>query len=450
MGRLFGTDGIRGVAGKDLTASLAMTIGHAVAAVLSDGKKKRPTILVGSDTRISSTMLGAALSAGICAAGADVVNLGVVPTPAVAYLVREMHTDAGVMISASHNSFEYNGIKVFNADGYKLPDELEEAVETLVLNAEEHPMPGAVDGAIGMIRDGSDALEKYKAHLLSSTSERFDGLHVAIDCACGSASYTAAEIFSKLGADVHMLSDKPDGCNVNLACGSTHMEALTAYVLEHHMDAGLAFDGDADRFLCVDAEGHLVDGDQVMAICSLDMKHHGMLKHNTAVGTVMTNFGFTRFCDKNGIQFIATKVGDRFVLEEMLVGDYAIGGEQSGHIIFRNYATTGDGQLTAIQLLSIMVREKKSLAELASVMTRSPQKLINLTVTPEAKLRFYTDGAVQVALEDAKNALGNAGRIVVRPSGTEPLLRVMAEGDDPALIEEVADRVAKVISKSLC
>lgn len=449
MGRLFGTDGVRGVAGTELSPERAMAIGRAAASVLSEGLEKKPIFMIGSDTRISSEMLGSAVAAGVCAAGADVIHLGVVPTPAVAFLVKKYNADAGIMISASHNPYEYNGIKIFSNEGFKLPDELEEKIEEIVLDRTEDETIRLSGKAIGCISRDDTAIEKYVAHLVSSTGESLGGLKIAIDCANGSSARTAEKLFRALGANVTMLSDRPNGININDGCGSTHMEKLTQAVIENGYDCGLAFDGDADRFLAVDEKGELVDGDQIMAICALDMKKRGVLHGDTVVGTIMTNFGFTKFCEKYGIRFVATKVGDRFVLEEMLLEGDSIGGEQSGHIIFRDYATTGDGQLTAIQLLSIMVREGKSLSELASVMTRSPQTMINLTVSATGKRLFYTDAAIKQAMEEAQNTLGGNGRLVVRPSGTEPLIRVMTEGEDMDVIREVAERVAEVIRTRL-
>lgn len=445
MGRLFGTDGIRGIANTELGCDKAMTIGRAAATVLSKGLEKRPTFIIGSDTRASSEMLGAAVSAGICSAGANVIMLGIVPTPAVAHLVRSCNADAGVMISASHNPFEYNGIKIFNGDGFKLPDELEEEIEDIILGVEQVDLEPPVGGEIGRISYKTDAVSLYMNHIKESVNESFEGLNIAIDCANGSASVSAEKLFVELGANVHMLSNHPTGININKDCGSTHMERLQKYVLDNKLDCGLAFDGDADRFLCVDECGSIIDGDMIMAICSLDMKKNGKLAQNTVVGTIMTNFGFTKFCAEQGINFIATKVGDRFVLEEMNLCGYTLGGEQSGHIIFREYATTGDGQLTAVQLLSIMVKENKKLSELASVMTKAPQTMINLQISANGKRLFYTDAAIKAAIDDASAELGSSGRIVVRPSGTEPLIRVMAEGEDLNMIENIARRIADII-----
>ena len=448
MGRLFGTDGVRGIANDKLTCELALKIGRAAAAVLSGGSRRRPVFAVGMDTRISSDMLMMSLTAGLCSTGADVIVLGVVPTPAVAFLVGKYKADAGVMISASHNSAEFNGIKIFSGDGYKLPDELEERIEQIVLDQVETPKLVAGDD-IGKVIHKQTAIKDYVDHLKSTVPFNLEGLRIAVDCANGSASMTAQKLFTELGADCHILFCDPDGVNINAGCGSTHMEALTQYVVENRLDAGVAFDGDADRCLCVDDKGHLVDGDFIMAICALDMKKRGKLSRDTVVGTIMTNLGFIKFCEANALRFNATKVGDRFVLEEMLLEEYDFGGEQSGHIIFRDFATTGDGQLTAVQLLSLMRREGKPLSELASIMTRYPQSMINVHVSPEGKLNFYTDPQVKAAIDEAKRKLGDNGRVVVRVSGTEPLIRVMTEGQDEALNEQVAKDTASVVKERL-
>ena len=448
MGRLFGTDGVRGIANTDLSCERALAIGRATAMVLADGCRRRPVVAVGADTRTSSDMLACAAMAGLCSVGADVIDLGVVPTPAVAYLLGKYKADAGIMISASHNPAEYNGLKVFSGDGYKLPDALEEQIESLVLddNAE---WPAPIGGGVGKITRAQNAVRDYADHIKSSVLYSLNGLHIAIDCANGALSSTARQIFEGLGAQVDILFDRPNGENINDGCGSTHMEALAAYVCANGLDAGIAFDGDADRCLAVDEKGNLIDGDQIMAICALDLKERGRLAKNTVVGTIMTNFGFNRFCTENGLRFLATKVGDRFVLEEMLLEDTSFGGEQSGHIIFRDFATTGDGQLTAAQLLSLMRRKQTPLSTLASVMTRYPQITLNLTVTPDGKLHFYTNPAVREAIDAAKAALGERGRIVVRPSGTEPYLRVMVEGEDEAEIDRIAHETAEVILAQL-
>ncbi len=448
MGRLFGTDGVRGIANEGLTCELALEIGRAAANVLKTGGRRRLLCAIGMDTRISSDMLAAAITAGLCSVGADVINLGVVPTPAVAYLVGKYKCDMGVMISASHNPAEFNGIKIFSGDGYKLPDALEEQIEALVLDNKQ-TLSNAPARDIGKVTYNPNALRDYIDHLKSSVAFSLEGLNIAVDCANGSSSVTAQTLLTELGANVHMLFDKPDGLNINDGCGSTHMEALHDYVVNNSLDAGLAFDGDADRFLCIDNKGNYIDGDQIMAICSLDMLERGKLPKKTVVGTIMSNLGFVKFCEANDIRFVATKVGDRFVLEEMLLEGYGFGGEQSGHIIFKDFATTGDGQLTAIQLLSIIKRKGIKLSDLSDTMTKYPQTMINLTVSAEGKLAYYTDDTVKSAIDKARDILGDDGRIVVRPSGTEPLIRVMVEGKDKKIIEDVAKNVASVIMERL-
>lgn len=448
MGRLFGTDGVRGIANTELTCELAYGIGKAAALVLAKDGRRRPVFLIGSDTRASSDMLDAALTSGLCAVGADVIRLGVIPTPAVAFLVGKYKADAGIMISASHNPAEYNGIKIFSGDGYKLPDALEEEIEQIVLDGDSH-FPTPIGGDVGRVQVATNAARDYIDHLKSTVLYALDGMHIAVDCANGASSVTAEQLFRELHADVHILHCEPDGININRNCGSTHLEALSQYVVENHLDLGIAFDGDADRCLCVDENGNEVDGDQIMAICAVDMKERGKLSGDTVVGTIMTNFGFTKFCKDNDLNFVATKVGDRYVLEELLLGNFSFGGEQSGHVIFRDFATTGDGQLTAIQLLSYLKRSGAKLSELTSIMTKYPQLSINLKVSAEGKLQFYTNSAIKQAMANAKKALDGTGRIVVRPSGTEPLIRVMAEGDDPSLVKEQAEAVAKVIQEQL-
>lgn len=448
MGRLFGTDGVRGVANKDLTCELAMKLGRAAAAVLTNKSTRHPRVIIGKDTRLSSDMLENAMAAGLCSVGASVVLLGVVPTPAVAYLVEKYKADAGIMISASHNAYEYNGIKIFSGDGFKLPDDLEERIESLILG--EAPLPAVpADSDLGTVETAPNALRDYIDHVKSTVHFSLDGLEIALDCANGSSAMTAETLFTELGAKVHMLANEPNGVNINDGCGSTHMESLIEYVKTHKVDAGIAFDGDADRCLAVDENGEPVDGDFIMAICGLDMKSRGKLNKNCIVGTIMTNLGFIKFCEANGIHFEATKVGDRYVLEEMLLENYSFGGEQSGHVIFRDFATTGDGQLTAAQLLSIMKRREAKLSSMTTVMERYPQTMKNIRVSPEGKLAFYTDPKVKQAIDAATKMLAGNGRVIVRPSGTEPLLRVMVEGQDLALIEKIAEDISEVIKEEL-
>ncbi len=448
MGRLFGTDGVRGIANEFLTCEIAMKIGRAVATVLSGGRRSHPVVVVGMDTRLSSNMLACSLEAGLCSVGADVIHLGVVPTPAVAFLVGKYKANAGIMISASHNPSEYNGIKIFSEEGYKLPDALEERIESIVLdNTPKVEVAAAKE--IGQVTYATRAVDDYIEHLCSTTSHSLEGLKVAVDCANGSASVTAKKLFEALGAEAEIMFDSPDGYNINDGCGSTHMEALREYVLTHDVDAGIAYDGDADRFLCIDEKGEFIDGDMVMAIIAKDMKERGKLAGNTVVGTIMTNFGFGKFCDANDIKFVATKVGDRYVLERMLLSGYNFGGEQSGHIIFRDYCTTGDGQLTSIQLLSHMRRSGEKLSELKNIMTRYPQAMVNIRVTNEAKVAFYTDSKVKKLLKDTEREIGDGGRLVIRPSGTEPLIRVMAEGEDYEKTLSIVERTARELEQLL-
>lgn len=448
MGRLFGTDGARGVANSELTAELAMNIGRAAAMVLISDEVEHPTILIGKDTRLSGDMLEGALIAGLCSVGANVELLGVVPTPAVAYLVGKYNADAGIMISASHNPFEFNGIKIFSSDGCKLPDDLENRIEEIVLD-NAVPYALAKDENIGKVTRMETAVEDYVDHVAKSIGCDLDGMEIALDCSNGSSSRTAEKLFTKLGAKVHMLFDNPDGININKDCGSTHINRLQNYVREHKLCCGLAFDGDADRCLAVDENGNLVDGDYLIAICAKDMKDRGVLKKNAVVGTVMTNMGFNKFCEANGMTFVSTKVGDRYVLEAMLREGYNIGGEQSGHIIFLDYATTGDGELSGAMILSIMKRTGEKLSTLAKVMERMPQVLINVKVSAEGKLAFYTDKEVKAEIKRVTEILGDRGRILVRVSGTEPLVRVMLEGENLEEIQSLAEESAQVVRERL-
>lgn len=447
MGRLFGTDGARGVANSEISCELAMNIGKAAAMVLTKGTHK-PRVLIGKDTRISGDMLEAAIASGLCSVGADVMTLGVVPTPAVAYLVKKYNYDAAVMISASHNPCEYNGIKIFKSDGYKLPDEVEEEIEAIILDEAATP-PVKLGKDVGRITVCEKTVHDYIEHLERTVDCDFSGMNIALDCANGSASVSAQKLFSDLGANCTVLSSSPDGVNINKDCGSTHIEALQKEVLAKGLMAGFAFDGDADRMLAVDENGEVVDGDKIIAVCASYMKEEGKLKKDTAVVTVMTNMGFNKYCDKAGINYVSTKVGDRYVLENMLQNGYSIGGEQSGHVIFLDYATTGDGQLTALQVLRIMKKTGKKLSELASCMTVYPQTMINVRVSKMGKARFADDEEVANAIAQAEKQLGDTGRVLVRVSGTEPLVRVMLEGEDKKQIETLAKEIAEVIKSRL-
>lgn len=449
MGRIFGTDGARGVANTELTCELAMQIGRAAAMVLLENAKgERPRVLIGKDTRASSDMLESAISAGLCSVGADVLLLGTVPTPAVAHLVREYEYDAGVMISASHNPCEYNGIKIFQSNGYKLPDALENQIEEIILDDVDAP-PTPIGGEVGRVTRAENAVADYIEHLLSATNMSFEGYKIALDCANGSSSVSAEEVFTRLGAEVVVINAEPDGVNINKDCGSTHLEQLQKCVVDNKCDLGFAFDGDADRMLAIDHTGAVVDGDKCIAVCAKHMKKLGKLKKDTAVVTVMSNMGFFKFCEENGIKCEKTKVGDRYVLENMHANGYSIGGEQSGHIIFLQYATTGDGQLSAIQLFAVVKDSGKTLKELADEMEVYPQVLINVRVSNFGKAQFQKDKEVQNAIKQAEEVLGDEGRILVRISGTEPLVRVMLEGKNLEQIKELGESVAQVVRERL-
>lgn len=449
MGRLFGTDGVRGVANKDLTNELAMKIGMAAAEILlKTSEDKRPTVMIGRDTRASGDMLEAALTAGFCSVGVNVLSVGVVPTPAIAYLVGKYGCEAGVMISASHNPCEYNGIKIFQSTGYKLPDALEEEIESIILDTPDK-IELKTGGEVGRRTYCKTAVEDYIEHVVSVCEVSLDGLNIAIDTANGSASVCAKEIFTRLGAKCHMLSDTPNGVNINLNCGSTHMEELSEFVKANKLDLGVAFDGDADRMLAVDENGEIVDGDKVIAICATQMKQENKLAKDTAVVTVMSNMGFFKFCENNGIKCAKTAVGDRYVLERMLKDGYNIGGEQSGHVIFLDYATTGDGELSAVKLLETVVKSGTTLAQLSKVMTVYPQVLINVPVTPEGKMKYNNDEYIISAVQEAEMELHGDGRVLVRVSGTEPLVRVMLEGMDTDHITRLGNYIADVIKERL-
>ena len=447
MGRLFGTDGARGVANSELTPELAMNIGRAAASVLTKGND-RPKFLIGKDTRQSSDMLEAALAAGLCSVGADVLILGVVPTPAVAYLVQRYGYDAGVMISASHNPCEFNGIKIFQGTGYKLPDEIENKIEAIILDGAETP-PVKIGGDVGKISYSDTAVDDYIAHILTCKQADFSGMKIAFDCANGSSSATAQKLFSSLGIDGVYIANEPNGININDKCGSTHLEALQACVKENGCALGFAFDGDADRMLAVDANGTVVDGDKIIAICAKYMKSQGTLKNDTAVVTVMSNMGFFKFCEQNGISCEKTGVGDRYVLENMLQNGHNIGGEQSGHIIFLDHSTTGDGQLSALMLLNVLQNTGKSLATLAAEMEVYPQVLVNVKVTPQGKAAYASDTVIAEKIACVESSLNGEGRVLVRLSGTEPLLRVMLEGKDLDVITVAANDIADLVRERL-
>jgi len=442
--KLFGTDGIRGVANVDLTPELAMRVGYAAVEVLKR-KNPRPVLLVGRDTRVSGDMLEAALVAGICSAGGSAELLGVIPPPAVAYLVGREGADAGVVISASHNPARDNGIKFFHRDGFKLPDEMEAEMEERI---REEPLPARMDGdAVGQARPCGDAEEKYLDHLLSLVKPDLAGMKVVLDCANGAAYRVAPALMSRLGAEVEVINASPDGLNINHRCGAVHCEGLQRAVVERGADLGLAFDGDADRLMAVDEKGRLIDGDFIMAICALHLKGKGRLRHNAVVATVMSNLGFRRAMKREGIEVFTTEVGDRHVLEKMLSGGYNLGGEQSGHIIFLDDLTTGDGLLTALRLLEVMAEEGEPLSSLAGVMEKVPQLLLNVRVRD--KERLYESERIAASLRRWEEELGERGRVLVRPSGTEPIIRVMVEALEQELAERAARELAAVVEREI-
>lgn len=448
MGRLFGTDGVRGIANEELTPQLAMQLGQAGAYVLSRENKHKPTIMVGCDTRISGDMLANALMAGACSVGANAVYVGIVPTPAVAYLTRKYKVDAGVVISASHNTVEFNGIKFFDGSGYKLPDSLEDEIEALIRSGlPDIKFP--IGAGVGKIKYRTDAREEYINHAIQSVKVELQGMKIVVDCAEGASYYTSVETLKELGAEVVAIHNNPDGTNINANCGSTHMSELQARVVYEKADLGLAFDGDADRLLAVDESGKIVDGDQIMAIVGLHMKNQGKLKNDTIVATVMSNLGFFIMGEKNSIHIEQTKVGDRYVLERMREIGASLGGEQSGHVIFLDENTTGDGLLSALHLLQVIADTKKPLSELSKVMEVLPQALVNAKVPNHKKEKYMDYPEIADAIEELNKKFAGTGRVLIRPSGTEPLVRVMIEGKDKNVIDEEAKKLAELIQNIL-
>ncbi len=446
MSRMFGTDGVRGVAGTELTIELATKLGMAGAYVLTKEQEHQPTIIVGCDTRISGGMLANALMAGICSVGANAIYAGVVPTPAIAYLTRKHKVDAGVVISASHNPMEFNGIKFFNGEGYKLSDELEDEIESLIHNnMKDVPMP--TGSGIGKIEYRFDIQEEYISFMKKKVPVDLSGLKIVVDCAEGASYYTSVKTLQDLGANLVAIHTEPDGTNINSNCGSTHMSELQARVVYEKADIGIAFDGDADRMLAVDEQGKLVDGDQIMAIIGNHMKKQGKLKEDTIVVTVMTNLGFSLMGEREGIHIEKTKVGDRYVLENMLENGYNLGGEQSGHIIFLDDNTTGDGLLSALHLLKVMVDTGEKLSALASIMEVLPQALVNAKVPNHKKEHYMDYGEIAEAIQELEKKFDGQGRVLIRPSGTEPLVRVMIEGKDQEMIDKEAKSLASLITK---
>lgn len=448
MGRLFGTDGVRGVANDELTPLLAMQLGQAGAYVLTKENMHKPTIMVGCDTRISGDMLANALMAGICSVGANAVYVGVLPTPAVAYLTRKYKVDAGVVISASHNPVEFNGIKFFDGDGYKLPDALEDEIDAIIKN-DMNGIKFPIGPNVGKIKYRTDAREEYINHSVQSVKVDLSGMKIVVDCAEGASYYTSVEALRELGGNIVPIHNMPDGTNINANCGSTHMQELQARVVYEKADIGLAFDGDADRLLAVDEMGNIVDGDQIMAIVGMHMKENNELANDTIVATVMSNLGFFLMGEQNGIHMEQTKVGDRYVLERMKEINASLGGEQSGHIIFLKENTTGDGLLSALHLLKVMVDTGKKLSELAQVMEVLPQALVNAKVPNHKKERYMEYPEIADAIQKLNDKFAGEGRVLIRPSGTEPLVRVMIEGKDQQMIEKDAKQLAELIQNIL-
>lgn len=447
MGRLFGTDGVRGAANTELTPELAFRLGKAAGVWFKKADGRQPEILIGRDTRLSGQMLEAALAAGICSAGGNAVLAGILPTPAIAYLTSNNDFDAGVVISASHNPFGDNGIKFFAHDGRKLPDSVEDEIAAIAL-ADDDAASRPAGAEVGRIRPVEDnLLASYVDHVVAAAGTKLCGLKVVLDCANGAAYEVAPAVLRRLGAAVTVLCDEPDGININAGCGSTHLEKLQRAVVELGADVGVAHDGDADRCLMVDGRGQVIDGDVIMAICAAELKKKGKLVDDTLVVTVMSNLGLHVAMRNIGVRCDVTAVGDRYVLESMINNGYVLGGEQSGHVIFADFATTGDGLITATQVLAAMQKTNRTLANLASIMTVFPQVLVNVRV--KSKDGWETNAAIRQAIAEAEAKLGDTGRILVRPSGTEPLIRVMAEGPDQSELDALAAAVAAVVVQEL-
>lgn len=447
MGRLFGTDGVRGVANSELTPELAFNLGKAGAAVLSLGNK-RPVIVIGKDTRLSGDMLENALAAGILAVGGNVIKVGVIPTPAVAYLTRYYRADAGIVISASHNPFEYNGIKFFNGQGYKLDDSIEEKIEDIIMRGIDANAHVTGDQIGRCLEAEESATELYCNSLLETIDISLEGMKIVLDCANGAAFEIAPKVYRKLGADVTVIGDEPNGININEAIGSTHPEKLQREVISCQADLGLAYDGDADRLIVVDEKGNVIDGDRTICICAKMLKDTGELGVNKVTTTVMSNLGFHKYVKEViGADVEVTGVGDRYVLESMLKTGSVIGGEQSGHIIFKNYTTTGDGTLSSLQFVKALVASGKKASELSEEIELFPQVLVNARVHNDNKKIFMNDEEVKHKIADVEAKIGEDGRVLIRPSGTEPLVRVMIEGKDTEVINELAEDLASLISR---
>lgn len=446
MGRLFGTDGVRGIANSELTPELAFKLGKAGAHVLSKDST-RPVVLIGKDTRLSGDMLEDAISAGILAVGGNVIRVGVLPTPAVAYLVRRYQADAGVVISASHNPFEYNGIKFFNGEGFKLDDEIENEIEDIILRDIDVNSHITGDMLGRSLEADDDALGRYAEFLKSTIDVDIKGMKIVLDCANGAAYKVAEKVYRDLGADITVIGNEPNGININEGCGSTHPEKLQAEVLKQEAVLGLAYDGDADRLIAVDEKGRIIDGDKLICICARMMKEQDSLPGNLVTATVMSNLGFHKYIESMGCRVDVTAVGDRYVLESMLKTGCAIGGEQSGHIIFLNHTTTGDGILSSLQLIKAVVLSERKPSELADDIEIFPQVIRNARVKNEHKNDFREDGEIEKAVEGVERALEGQGRVLIRPSGTEPVVRVMLEGQDVETITRMAEELAELLER---
>ena len=447
MGRLFGTDGIRGIANKELTADLTCKIGQASAYVLTKPMQK-PSIIIGTDTRISCDMIESALVAGICSVGVQAYCVGVIPTPAISYLTKKHNASAGIMISASHNSFEFNGIKLFNNEGRKLSDEVERRIESIILDKSEKIELTGGKG-IGNKHKANKFKDEYISFIKETSKYSLDGLKISVDCSNGSASNIAPVVLKELGAEVFTINNEPNGTNINKNCGSTNLKKISDFVVQCGSDIGIAFDGDADRVLTVDENGEVVDGDRIMAIIGLDMKKKGELKKNTIVATIMSNIGLDIMAKNEGINIVRTKVGDRYVVEKMLEEGYSIGGEQSGHIVLIDKNSTGDGILTSVRLLNILKNSNKRFSDLASFMKVFPQVLKNAKVDNNKKNEYLSDKVILKKCNELNEEFAGKGRILVRPSGTEPLIRVMIEGSDINYIEDKANKLARMIEERL-
>lgn len=448
MTKLFGTDGIRGITNKDLTPSLAYKIGGSVSKVLKEElNKQNLTFIIGTDTRISKDMLTDATSSGVLSFGCNIIDVGVLPTPAISYLTKKLNADGAFIISASHNPSQYNGIKVLDNNGYKLNSFLEEKVEENILNFQEN----SAINECGTRTKEECKVELYINHLLSTIDikDELQNKKILIDTANGASYKTAEQLFSKLNINYTLINNTPDGLNINKDAGSTHIDKLKELVLKEHYDLAIAYDGDADRCIMLDEDANEIDGDYILAICSNYLKENNMLKNNTIVGTVMSNLGLINYCKDHNINFVATKVGDKYVLENMLENDYILGGEQSGHIIFKEYANTGDGQLTSLQVLNVMAHTNKSLKELKNIMKKYPQVMINVNVTKEQKELYKTNEKIKDEINNIENTLKEDGRVLVRPSGTENLIRVMIEGKDIDTINKYCKELASLIEKEL-